>query len=78
MITIYLDNMILILFLLFFQLNFVAKNRSYLSEILLPVATQRFEKTSGSSSEILKDLMTQSRAAPPKPKPRSIYQTELI
>lgn len=60
-----------------FQLNFVTKNKSYLTDTLLPVATQRFEKISGCSSEILKDLMVQSRG-PPKPKPRSIYQTELI
>lgn len=60
-----------------FQPNFVAKNKSYLMEVLLPVSAQRFEKISGSSSEVLKELMVQSRGAP-KPKPRSIYQTEVI
>lgn len=60
-----------------FQLNFVSRNKAYLAETLLPVAVAHFERISESSPDSLRDLMQQSRG-PPKPKPRSIYQTEVI
>lgn len=60
------------------QLNFVSKNKAYLTEALLPVAAVHFETYSGSSSDVLRELHQSHSRGPPKPKPRSIYQTDVI
>lgn len=60
-----------------FQLNFVSRNNNYLTEVLLPIAIVKYESTSGDRSELLAELLMQLRA-PPKPKPRSVYKTDVI
>lgn len=60
-------------FVLVFQLNFVSRNSSYLLDTLLPVVIARYEQISGSRNELLAKLRM-----PPKPKPRSIYKTDVI
>jgi exocyst complex component 8 len=59
------------------DLNFVSKNKAYLVEVLLMVAIKKFGKIIGQSSGVLQELQNQLKA-PPKPKPRSIYKTEII
>ncbi|CAD7093646.1 unnamed protein product [Hermetia illucens] len=59
------------------DLNFVSRNKSYLVEELLPVAVKKFEKLSGRKNEVLSDVHLQLRG-PPKPKPRSVYQTDVL
>lgn len=61
----------------FMQLNFVSKNNAYLVDTLLPVAIAKYQKISGSKCEILTGLLNQLRG-PPKPKPRSIYKTDVL
>uniref|UniRef100_A0A182Q8X3 Exocyst component Exo84 C-terminal domain-containing protein n=1 Tax=Anopheles farauti TaxID=69004 RepID=A0A182Q8X3_9DIPT len=61
------------------DMNFVAKNKSYMAEVLLPVAMSRFERIAGKKPELLAELHAQLRATvPPKPKPRSVYQTDVL
>ncbi|XP_055906320.1 exocyst complex component 8 [Eupeodes corollae] len=57
--------------------NFVMKNKTYLVENLLVTAFDRYEKYSGVKSEILIELYHQLGTSP-KPKPRNIYQTDVI
>lgn len=59
------------------DLNFVARNQKYLADVLLPIAISKFEKLSGSKSEILNGLLSQLRS-PPVPKPRSVYKTDVL
>lgn len=59
------------------QLNFVSKNNSYLLESLLPVAISKYQKLSGSKCDLVIELLNQLRG-PPKPKPRSIYKTDVL
>lgn len=66
-----------ITFFLHLQLNFVARNNKYLAEILLPTAILKFDDISGGNSEILSELLMQLRS-PPKPKPRSVYKTDVL
>lgn len=63
--------------LTFMQLNFVSKNNAYLVDTLLPVAISKYQKVSGGKCEILAALLNQLRG-PPKPKPRSIYKTDVL
>uniref|UniRef100_A0A8D8KW38 Exocyst complex component 8 n=3 Tax=Culex pipiens TaxID=7175 RepID=A0A8D8KW38_CULPI len=59
------------------DLNFVAKNKTYMSEVLLPIAIARFEKISDKKPDLLAELQLQLRG-PPKPKPRSVYKTDVL
>lgn len=59
------------------QLNFVSKNSTFLLETLLPIAMSKYQKVSGCRCELLAELMMQLRG-PPKPKPRSIYKTDVL
>jgi exocyst complex component 8 len=59
------------------DLNFVSKNKTYLVDVLLTTAMKKFGKITGQNSGVLLDLQTQLKG-PPKPKPRSIYKTEII
>uniref|UniRef100_A0A1Q3F7J3 Exocyst complex component 8 n=1 Tax=Culex tarsalis TaxID=7177 RepID=A0A1Q3F7J3_CULTA len=59
------------------DLNFVAKNKTYMSEVLLPIAIARFEKISDKKPDLLVELQLQLRG-PPKPKPRSVYKTDVL
>ncbi|XP_058450299.1 exocyst complex component 8 isoform X2 [Malaya genurostris] len=59
------------------DLNFVSKNKTYMSEVLLPIAINQFKKNSGKTPDILVELQLQLRG-PPKPKPRSVYKTDVI
>lgn len=60
-----------------FQLNFVTKNKTYLLDILLTAAIEKFERVSDHKSVLLVDLQQQLRG-PPKPKPRNLYKTDVI
>lgn len=60
-----------------FQLNFVSRNSNYLSDVLLPVAMKKYDEISGGRSDLLSELSMQLRG-PPKPKPRSVYKTDVI
>lgn len=60
-----------------FQLNFVSRNNNYLVETILPVAITNYQSVSGSRCEKLIELLNHLRG-PPKPKPRSIYRTDVI
>ncbi len=62
---------------LILQPNFVTRNKSYLSNVLLPIAIKKFEITCGGKSELLFELDKQLRG-PPKPKPRNVYKTDVI
>lgn len=57
--------------------NFVVKNKKYLVENLLVTAFDRYEKYSGVKSEILMDVYHQLGTIP-KPKPRSVYHTDVL
>ena len=59
------------------DLNFVSKNKHYLTDVLMPIAIGRFEEISGKKCDALTELMLQLKG-PPKPKPRSIYKTEVL
>jgi exocyst complex component 8 len=59
------------------QLNFVAKNKNYLIEVLLTAGIEKFEKISDHKSIALADLQQQLRG-PPKPKPRNVYKTDVL
>lgn len=59
------------------DLNFIAKNKVYMGEVLLPIAITRFEKISDKKPDLLMELQLQLRG-PPKPKPRSVYQTDVL
>ncbi|EAT37589.1 AAEL010432-PA [Aedes aegypti] len=59
------------------DLNFIAKNKVYMGEVLLPIAIARFEKISDKKPDLLMELQLQLRG-PPKPKPRSVYQTDVL
>ncbi|XP_019542955.3 exocyst complex component 8 [Aedes albopictus] len=59
------------------DLNFIAKNKIYMGDVLLPIAIARFEKISDKKPELLMELQLQLRG-PPKPKPRSVYQTDVL
>lgn len=59
------------------DLNFIAKNKVYMAEVLLPIAIGRFEKISNQKPDQLVELQMQLRG-PPKPKPRSVYKTEVL
>lgn len=59
------------------DLNFVARNKNYLTDVILPNAIEKFEKLSGSKCEILNELYLQLKG-PPKPKPRSVYKTDVL
>ncbi|XP_050068994.1 exocyst complex component 8 [Anopheles maculipalpis] len=60
------------------DMNFVAKNKTYMAEVLLPIAMKRFERIAGKKPELLMELHGQLRTVPPKPKPRSVYQTDVL
>nr|XP_040222119.2 exocyst complex component 8 [Anopheles coluzzii] len=60
------------------DMNFVAKNKTYMAEVLLPIAMKRFERIAGKKPDLLMELHTQLRTVPPKPKPRSVYQTDVL
>ncbi|XP_055375200.1 exocyst complex component 8 [Condylostylus longicornis] len=60
------------------DLNFVTKNKNYLLQELLPTAIDKYEKISGRRNDFLCELRAQFGGGPPKPKPRSIYQTDVI
>ncbi|GAB0097961.1 Exocyst complex component 8 [Sergentomyia squamirostris] len=62
------------------DLNFVSKNKKFLVEEILPAAIDLFESTSGRSAELLPELkgLSVKTGQPPKPKPRSIYQTDVL
>lgn len=64
-------------FSIIFQLNFVARNHQYLAEILLPTAILKYDEIGGGNSELLSELLMQLRS-PPKPKPRSVYKTDVL
>lgn len=55
----------------------MAKNKTYMSEVLLPIAIARFEKISDKKPDLLAELQLQLRG-PPKPKPRSVYKTDVL
>ncbi|KAG4076121.1 hypothetical protein HA402_011467 [Bradysia odoriphaga] len=57
--------------------NFVTRNKSYLSSVLLPIAIKKFEITCGGKGELLCEMEKQLRG-PPKPKPRNVYKTDVI
>ncbi|XP_055541614.1 exocyst complex component 8 [Wyeomyia smithii] len=59
------------------DLNFVYKNKSYMCEVLLPIAIAHFEKISTRRPDLLTELQLQLRG-PPKPKPRSVYKTDVL
>lgn len=59
------------------QPNFVSRNKSYLSGVLLPIAIKKFETTCSGKSELLCEMEKQLRG-PPKPKPRNVYKTDVI
>ncbi|XP_065076645.1 exocyst complex component 8 [Ochlerotatus camptorhynchus] len=59
------------------DLNFIAKNKVYMAEMLLPIAIGRFEKISDKKPDLLVELQMQLRG-PPKPKPRSVYKTDVL
>ncbi|XP_053681091.1 exocyst complex component 8 [Anopheles nili] len=60
------------------DMNFVAKNKTYMAEVLLPIAMGRFERITGKKPDLLAELHVQLRMVPPKPKPRSVYQTDVL
>ncbi|XP_052868771.1 exocyst complex component 8 [Anopheles cruzii] len=60
------------------DMKFVAKNKTYMVEVLLPIAMNRFERIAGKKPELLLELQAQLRTVPPKPKPRSVYQTDVL
>uniref|UniRef100_A0A1L8DVZ4 Putative exocyst complex subunit n=1 Tax=Nyssomyia neivai TaxID=330878 RepID=A0A1L8DVZ4_9DIPT len=62
------------------DLNFVSRNKQFLLEKVLPAGISLFESTSGRACELLPELknLTTKTGQPPKPKPRSIYQTEVL
>uniref|UniRef100_A0A182M0A6 Exocyst component Exo84 C-terminal domain-containing protein n=1 Tax=Anopheles culicifacies TaxID=139723 RepID=A0A182M0A6_9DIPT len=60
------------------DMNFVAKNKTYMTEVLLPIAMKRFERIAGKKPDLLMELHAQLRTVPPKPKPRSVYQTDVL
>uniref|UniRef100_A0A182J9I1 Exocyst component Exo84 C-terminal domain-containing protein n=1 Tax=Anopheles atroparvus TaxID=41427 RepID=A0A182J9I1_ANOAO len=63
------------------DMNFVAKNKTYMVEVLLQTAMGRFERIADKKPELLAELHVQLRTAavaPPKPKPRSVYQTDVL
>ncbi|XP_050083794.1 exocyst complex component 8 [Anopheles aquasalis] len=60
------------------DIKFVAKNKTYMVEVLLPIAMNRFERIAGKKPELLAELQVQLRTVPPKPKPRSVYQTDVL
>jgi ABC-type siderophore export system fused ATPase/permease subunit len=62
-------------FIVIFQLNFVAKNKAYLAEVLLSTAIEKFEQISDHKSHLLTELQGQLKA--PKPKPRNVYKIDL-
>lgn len=55
----------------------MARNNKYLAEILLPTAILKFDEVSNGSTELLSELLHQLRS-PPKPKPRSVYKTDVL
>uniref|UniRef100_A0A6B2EBB1 Putative exocyst complex subunit n=1 Tax=Phlebotomus kandelakii TaxID=1109342 RepID=A0A6B2EBB1_9DIPT len=62
------------------DLNFVSRNKQFLLDQVLPAAIALFESTSGRSCEQLPELkaLASKTGNPPKPKPRSIYQTDVL
>ena len=69
------------------QLNFVARNKSYLSDVLLPISMNKFQNCSNGKCELLNELLQQvqqsssssgGKTLMPKPKPRSIYKTDVL
>ncbi|XP_053693594.1 exocyst complex component 8 [Sabethes cyaneus] len=59
------------------DLNFVCKNKTYMCEVLLPIAIAHFTKISTKRPDLLTELQLQLRG-PPKPKPRSVYKTDVL
>lgn len=59
------------------QLNFVTKNKTYLTDVLLTTAIAKFEKISDHKSVVLVELQQQLRG-PPKPRPRNVYKTDVL
>lgn len=74
----------------FLQHLFVTRNKSYLSDVLLPIAMAKFQNCSNSKCELLNELLAQIQARngsgsaggsprqQPVAKPRSVYKTDLI
>ncbi|XP_059621396.1 exocyst complex component 8 [Phlebotomus argentipes] len=62
------------------DLNFVSRNKQFLVDRVLPAAIALFESTSGRSCELLPELkaLATKTGNAPKPKPRSIYQTDVL
>lgn len=59
----------------------MARNKSYLSDVLLPIAMAKFQNYSNGKCELLNELLQQvqsNKNQAPKPKPRSIYKTDVI
>lgn len=63
--------------MLYLQLNFVTKNKSYLAEVLLTTAIEKFERISDHKCIMLAELHQQLRG-PPRPKPRNVYKTDVL
>uniref|UniRef100_A0A1A9WLN5 Exocyst complex component 8 n=1 Tax=Glossina brevipalpis TaxID=37001 RepID=A0A1A9WLN5_9MUSC len=59
--------------------NFVAKNKQFLVEELLPKAINKFHEISGNAGELLLSLQQQMRKQhAPIPKRRNVYQTDVF
>lgn len=59
------------------DMNFVSKNKTYLTEVLLKTAVVRYESICKKTPQQLIGLQ-QQLSGPPKPKPRSIYKTDVL
>ncbi|EDV93691.1 exocyst complex component 8 [Drosophila grimshawi] len=60
--------------------NFVTKNKIFLVDNLLPIAIERFRKTSGRQCERLRELHTKlsRQQGAPVPRQRSVYTTDVF
>ncbi|XP_061400300.1 exocyst complex component 8 [Musca vetustissima] len=58
--------------------NFVAKNKRFLCDELLPIAIANFRRISGSNPDILFNIGVTRQNAAPIPKKRSVYQTDVF
>lgn len=72
---IFFDSQFILIFSFLSQLNFVAKNKAYLVDILLITAIAKFEQVSEHKSSFLTELQTQFKV--PKPKPRNVYKIDI-
>ncbi|XP_073814639.1 exocyst complex component Exo84 [Musca autumnalis] len=59
--------------------NFVAKNKQFLCDELLPIAISIFRRISGSNPELLRNInIMRNQQSAPIPKKRSVYQTDVF